>query len=317
MYITSQSAPALWTGVFGHAGLEGYYKSGRDPVQARRSFDVRSRKITSDLIRRAPREEETIWRCRVEASQLIDHYFVFDREIEQLAGDIVDVERRVTINLRDPDTGEEDPDTFLSGKRDLVLSRPNGIAIVDHKFLSPRTVDLRALPATAVDIQFTAYAYLYWREHGVVPRSIFMNVVVKSIPQLPNPIRNGSALSKDKAQPTTGALYRQALKERGLSIEGYEEILEYFDDRGYSNFFLRVETRRNEEELLSFERTVWELGTIARQLVEEPERYAFPSGSIYRCGFCPFLEPCKSADDGGDPESYFWDSPRRSEDDDE
>lgn len=315
--MTSQSAPALWTGQFGHAGLEGYYKSNRDPDQARRSYDVRSRLIASNLVKRAPQDESLIWQCKIEAAQLLDHYMIFDQEIEQLSGEIVDVERRVTIPLRDPETGEEDPSTLLSGKRDLILSRSNGVAIVDHKFLSPRTMDFRAIPAVAVDIQFTAYAYLYWREFGVVPRSIFMNVVIKSVPQAPNVIRNGKSVSRDKSQPTTGSLYRKTLKSLKLPEEDYQDILEYFDDRGYSNFFVRVESRRNEEEMWAFERTLWELGKIVRQMQEDPDRYAFPSGSIYRCGWCPFLEPCKSADDGGDGEAYFDSYPPRVEEDEE
>lgn len=317
LYVTKQSAPALWTGQFGHLGLEGYYKSGRDPDQARRSFDLRSRQLYSKLITRYPRDESTIWRCRSESAQLLDHYLIYDTQVEQLSGAIVDVERRVTLPLRDPDTGEESEDLFLSGKRDLVLARGDGIAIVDHKFLSPRTIDSGVLPAIEVDIQFTAYAYLFWREKGVVPSSIFVNVVIKSVPQAPTVIRNGSALSKDRSQPTTGALYRRALQEYGIDPEGYEGILEYFDDKGYSNFFLRIESRRNESEMWAFERTVWEIGKIVRQMREAPDRYAFPSGSIYRCGWCPFLEPCKSADDGGDSEAYFVELSRRTEEDDE
>lgn len=299
----------LITGELGHLGLELYYKTHRDWQGALDSYAQRSKLVAQRLYKEGS-TPGVVEKSIKDAEGFIRHYFQFDQDVEQLAGAVIGVEQRLSFPIRHPETHEELP-AVLSGKVDVILSTPRGDRIVDHKFLSNTTVArIRALDdVILIDSQLTGYAYLWWRKTGKVPSSVIFNFIFKNVPAPPTSIRKGTALSKDMSQSTTAALYRQAIRQMGLNEADYTEILIALEKQGYNAYFRRVEAARNLEELLSFERHLY-YQAVDMLNVERSDDYAYPSGSLYRCGTCPFLQGCKSADDGGDYESHFAQWPR-------
>jgi hypothetical protein len=133
----------------------------------------------------------------------------------------------------------------------------------------------------------------------VLPSAFIYNVIVKQHPQQPRLLNNGS-LSMAKDQHTTPALYRAAIKEHGLSVAPYLNILAHFEQKGYDGFFQRWQSSRNMYEMQAFERRLAVKARDIIRMVEDPDTYAYASGSSYRCGDCAYNAPCKAADDGGD-----------------
>lgn len=264
-----------------HRGLEQYYRRGRVPPD--------------DLSAQVPPH---LW-------SILDHYFEYDR-LNPLGGEVVSVEDRMTVPLRSP-SGDEDPEIVLTGKCDLLLRSSQGLRVIDHKALSPRTVSsLGNLDELAlVDGQLTGYAYLVWRTTGEVPAEVGLNILIKLPPQPPATLRDGS-LSRSLSQQTTGLIFRRELKARGLDPTLYQDVLSHYD-RLYSVFFRRSFATRTLSELIAYEQHLWSL---SREL---SQGHLYPSPSLYRCGRCPFLQPCKEADAGGDPEAMMAGWPRHQE----
>jgi hypothetical protein len=271
----------LLEGELVHRGLEVYYRSNR----------------SLEAVRREPTNNPLV-------DAIVQHYADYDNTVEQLEGSIEFVEKRFTVPLRNPDTGEERGDLLLSGKCDLGLRNGRGLRLVDHKAFSPRTLArLGNLEnVVLVDWQLTGYAYLVWRATGELPREVILNILVKVVPQKPYLLRDGTP-SRSRSQPTTGVLYRQTLDELGLDHQPYRDILDFYD-RDYSSFFRRVISTRSRAELEAYERHLWRIGQEVASLVSDPS-LVYPSPSLYRCGSCPFLQACKEADSGGDPEAIL------------
>jgi hypothetical protein len=304
----------IGTGV--HVGLAAYYANGRVwdyadhaiyewAIEERRAFEGKYRQqwweVDGDTL------IETV-------RAMMRHYTLYDAE-NFLDGDVQEdeqgsiIERRVTVPIRD-EHGKVVEDAngvpvFLTGKVDLVLGRPGGLYIVDHKTFGERTLADNPVAGLDVDDQVTAYAYLTWREWGFVPQGVIYNVLVKAVPRAPKLIRNDTALSVDRSAPTTAPLVREAIKAHGFTIEPYLDYLAYLEANAGARFFQRWTSPRSEAELHAFEARLAVKARDIVRLVETPHVYAYPSGSSYRCGRCPFLGPCKAADDGGDAQAIL------------
>jgi len=286
----------LWFGVGIHQGLEYYYKRGRDGSVAISSF---KRWRTSSMTRLS-KTLKFYWQMVepqfVEAGHtmegVLQNYFEYDQSDRPplLQGEIIEVEKMMAIPILSGVT--------LTGKIDLILKHDRGgLIIVDHKTSSRGISD----DAVSLDDQITAYAYLVWRGYGEIPKFLVFNEIKKNVPSPPSKLsRGGLSIARD--QPTTYAMYMAALEEEGIdpSDDRYTLYLEYLKNHGYEIFFRQIPTTRNISELESFElRTKAKIREMQRAL-RDPDVWAYPSPSIYRCGYCPFLNPCKSKDDGGD-----------------
>lgn len=214
---------------------------------------------------------------------------------------IKDVEVKVEIPIFDH---------VFVGKIDLILEDPIGnLYIVDHKTKK----SFSRMDGLEVDFQMTAYAALVEHLYGKKPTEILYNLILRDPPQEPARLTPTSALpirfSKGKDQPTTGAMYRAALKANGLSEIGYEDILSYYDQMGSSKFNQIVGTTRNDREITNFmDYLVWGIVPEMALAFENPAKI-YPNPSTASCSWCPFLEICKSMNDGGDWESTLK-SPR-------
>jgi len=301
------NAPAipLWLGRGIHKGLEGYFRGNRDLLEGINSY------VTwyNNFCTKIQRDFAYIWvdlQKELKASyslgwDMIENFSDFERTgNSKLVGKILEVEKRYKHPILD--TNRSPTNVILSGKVDLILEHEGAIYLVDHKsHTSAKKPDFSAL---SIDDQVTGYAYLYWRETGIIPTGIIYNVLMKATPRPPEVLQSGK-LSKSKSQFTTWYLYKDAIKTLGLKESDYLEILNYYALSGYDDYFVQEETFRNEEELLAYEnRTYWRMKEM-REILEDPTRRTYSTPSTRGCSWCSFKEACKSQDDGGDPESLF------------
>jgi hypothetical protein len=298
-YRPAGPAVPLWVGEGTHAGLEGYYRGDRSPDSGRLRFKrwqwIFRRRLHQQNPRGFIRWEDKIEDAITLAEKLLEHYYLFD-EAHPLTGTIVSSEKKYRVYF-------PDLDARLTGKIDVLVERDNGLWVVDHKTLGPRSMEANPEAALEVDEQMTAYCYLVWKVTGRIPRGIILNVLLKSVPEPPYVTRNG--LSRSKSQSTTAALYRKAIVERGEDEADYEEILAYLDEQPYTGYFRRFTSRRNVEELMSYERRARAKIQQIRQIVDEPEVFAYPTPTIYNCGYCEFLQACKCKDEDVDYQSIL------------
>jgi hypothetical protein len=302
------------TGV--HAGLEAYYRNNRSADAAVFAVDAWAAEQEATF-------EEQFVQTWQEANgeehvdsivAMVDHYCMFDRE-NHLQGDIAEdddgpiIERRMTQPILghdfEPMLDSQGRQIMLSGQCDLGLDRDGNSWIVDHKTFSLVTIQKeRPEAAMEVDEQLTAYCYLWWRTYGEIPKGVIYNVLIKSVPEPPRLLKNGT-LSMAKDQKTTGTLFRQAIKDHGLKIAPYLNHIAWLDQQGYTQYFQRWQASRNIHELREFERKLALKVKDMLRVIEQPEVYAHSAGSTYRCGHCEWISPCKSYDDGGDGDAVL------------
>jgi len=288
--------PALWFGTVAHAGLAGYYLNRRDREAGEVALTVCAetslKKIAdefSQIWSNIHAEFEDYWEI---AWKMYANYVEYDHS-DPLAGEIIDVEKRYNVRL-------PNSEVTLSGQIDLVLSRPDGLWVIDHKTAS-RPLESAALE---VDEQVTGYLYIVWKKTGKIPQGFLFNTLVKNVP-MPPAVLKGGGLSKAQDQPTTVALYLKEIEDRGLDVNDYSEYLKCLAARGWKRYFIREGGHRNQAELLAFEkRTIVKAEEIQKSILK-PEVYAYPAPSIYRCGYCPLIAVCKAMDDGGDADALL------------
>lgn len=296
-----------WYLIYGnvmHAALEAYYISGRNLTdcldQFRLSWQLQEAQLRIDyggLYEEGIEEEWLDYKEKGETT--LRYYDIYDHQ-DPLFDEIVEVniEERAFVEILGIDWKPLPGRPLLSGKIDVVGFRKGEPAptIVDHKNLSTA----HASRALDLDDQLTGYSYLYWRLRDVIPYRSVYNVLVKDPPKPPRILKDGS-LSKDKSQRTTYDLYLAAIEENGLTRGDYAEILGFLHDKGWSQFFLREEVQRNEQELLNFhDRLFYEYKDMRRALKDEG--FMYPNPSQRTCPFCQMVPLCQSMEEGGDAE---------------
>jgi len=300
-------ATATWYFLFGdmvHAALEEYYKQDRNIDAALAELDVQWQKHDENLREvygslYNTDEVSGYWAGEKDkARDMLVNYDHFDKA-EPFFDRVLDmsIEERSFIEVLDP-MGEPIKNALLSGKIDMVVEREDGVWIVDHKTLSSIPSD----SALDIDDQITAYCYIYWRMTGVVPRGGMYNVLLKSPPHPPRQLKNGS-LSKDKSQRTTYDIYMREIEALGLTADlpEYAEILSYLEEKGWSQFYVRMKSERNMEQLANFEKHLFhEVSDMEEALQYQSQLY--PNPSQYTCPRCQFLPVCKAMEEGSDPE---------------
>lgn len=184
--------------------------------------------------------------------EILDHYFVFDRNSKVQLGRILAVEGRLLtddLEVKIPDDYPAEarviqhpsgrlmvpivhPDTrevlrkdgrvcYLTARIDLLSERltpKSGLWVTDHKNLSKAPSD----KGLDFDDQITGYCYVVWRWIASIPRGVVYNTLLKNLPEEPRRVRetkkNPWGLSYAKDQMTTPELYREALREEGIML---------------------------------------------------------------------------------------------------
>lgn len=202
--------------------------------------------------------------------------------------------------------GTEMGPVFLTARLDLIVERPKpykGLWVVDHKTAaqspSDRGIDF--------DDQITGYCYVMWRLTGIIPRGIIYNVLVKKEPVPPKMIgKEGKELSADKSQTCLPSAYKEKLLELGLmkrnrvTSEKHAACYAALLQKGWDPFFRRFEVSRNEQELLNFERRLYE--EYADMEEAHFENKLYPNPSTMLCPQCPVSPICQAMEDGSDYE---------------
>lgn len=293
-YFVKRPEPALWFGTGVHKGLEAYFeknrRDGEYAAQALQSWAEGSfRKISSEFDN-WERVRESFETELQKAHIMLQNFVTYEKEVQpffqHVAGTEVKFEVPINQNL------------LIVGKVDMIVQDENGyIYIVDHKtFSSPPSHELME-----IDMQLTAYCYLFWKDQGILPDAVGYNVLYKAFPEPPRVLKNGS-LSKAKDQVTTPGMYRAAIAQNGLSVLDYTDYLSYLEGLGWSQYFETAWVPRTQRELEAFE--YW---TLARaqdidMILNDPEAWAYPTPSIYNCRFCPYVKACRMKDAGEDYE---------------
>ena len=283
-----------------HAGLEVYYTTDRSLTACLSAFgeawneaDERFQRTYGPLYEHGIQEEWGQW--RETGLDMLSYYDVFDRA-HPFFDDVVDIvaEERGYVVMRDPETAEELPGRpLLAAKPDLVVTKDGGVWIVDHKTAaSPH--DSNALD---VDDQLTAYCYLYWRQTGIVPEGAIYNRLSKSPPHPPRRLKSdkpGKILSQAKDARTVDTLFLEAARfydPEGLEAGAYDEYIDFLETKGWDQFYGREQVRRSLNELLEFERRMYnEYLDMQDALEHEGARY--PNPSQWNCRKCPVLSIC-------------------------
>jgi len=300
----SPKGKATWYFMFGdmvHAALERYYKEDRNLELATNTLHAEWVKHDEALremygaLYATPEVQEYWYDEYQKAANMLNYYDLYDKAhpfFERVLD--MTIEERSFVEILSPDG--KPAGGLLSGRIDMVVEREDGVWIVDHKTLSSAPSD----SALDIDDQITAYCYIYWRMTGVVPRGGMYNVLLKDPPKPPRVLKNGT-VSKDKSQRTTYDLYMQALEEYDQDPADYAEILDYLKEKGWSQFFIRMQSERNMEQLAQFEKHLFhEFADMDECLQFTVQLY--PNPSQYTCPRCQFLPICKAMEEGSDPE---------------
>jgi hypothetical protein len=284
-----------------HAALEAYYKNNRDLGYAihvlQDEWETYNEQLREEFDYEWTPDLADEWYAEYEkASMMLEHYHTFDK-FHPFFTRVVDmsIEERSFIPILDLD-GKEIPDAYLSGRIDMVVEREDGVWVVDHKTLSSLPSD----SALDIDDQITGYCYIYYRMTGVIPRGGMYNVLIKDPPKPPRTLKNGS-LSKDKSQRTTYDLYLAEIQALGLEGADYTEILDYLQEKGWSQFYVRMQSERNIEQLAQFEKHLYHEFVDMHDALAYPDAL-YPNPSQYTCPRCQYLPICKAMEEGSDPE---------------
>lgn len=308
----------FWNLIFGncmHSALEAYYKNKFDLYKAQSAF-VRAWNKEDAVLQETymglySHGIDVEWaEYRVKAELMLEYYHIYDRQSDWWKGtEILEVavETREFVDILNPYELDADGETphqieghpLLSGKIDLVLKRKDGIHIWDHK-TAASAYDARALD---VDDQLTGYNYIWWRHTGEVPKSSSYNALIKSPPSPPRILKDGS-ISKAKDQRTTYDIYRVEMKRLGIphNDPDYDEILNVLQEKGWSQFFLRDTLMKTEEEMVSFERRLYNEYQDMQDAIANPEDRAYPNPSQQNCPGCAVVPICQTMEEQGDVE---------------
>jgi hypothetical protein len=217
--------------------------------------------------------------------------------------DTIHMEQRVWVPIREPGSlvkGKWTPGKPMGVKLTARMDRVVGIGD-DHYILDYKTGSQPTGKALELADQPTGYSYIYWRITDELPRGVFIEGLLKKMPEEPRILKNGS-LSTAKNQNTIPALYEATMRQMGLmKSKEHLECLAALQAQGWDGYFEREMTARNAEQIINYEKHLAYIVADMLDVIEDPER-AYPSPSQMRCPRCPLINVCMAMEDGGDYE---------------
>jgi len=288
----------FFLGTIYHRSLEAFYKGIKDAhidpegdaLDAyQTAYDEQIAKIQDQLGSFFSLGESTFKEAGELGLDMLQNYLERERD-EPLLDKVLAIEFRVRvpiINANGRRTG------WLSVQADVVGMKDGQLAVVDHKTASSY------MPSAHLDIddQLTAEVYSWWKHSGDFPEIAIYNVSLKKSPHPPRLLKNGK-LSTAKNQNTTGALYRKAIVDNGLSEVDYVDFLIELDAKD-DPLFRRETTFRTPGQMANFEANLFEEFRDMRAVALHPER-AYPNPTSMNCGGCPVRVICTTMMDDGD-----------------
>ena len=213
-----------------------------------------------------------------------------------LLDEVVAVEFRVNVAIRNPVSGRKSG--VLSVQADAVGFKDGELCVVDHKTAA------REMSSAHLDLddQLTAEVFAWWQATGDFPERAIYNVSMKKHAGPPALLKSGKALSKDKNQGTTYALYRRAIDDNGFNVADYADILTTLrerEERGEDPLFRRESVFRTPGQMAAFERDLFHEFQDMKRVALHPEM-AYPNPTSINCGSCPVRTICTTIQDNGD-----------------
>ena len=172
---------------------------------------------------------------------------------------------------------------YLKGVIDVVWKNKitGKVLITDYKFSTKN----KGLEDIFLDEQMIIYAVLYSLQNNINVSDIeigYINIL-KTEFKKPRLLKNGT-LSKDKAQCTTRLLYLEAIKEFGLNINDYEDILSELNDKKMTNTIL---SSINNDMMCRIMKNI-------DNVIEDMSNKTYVLEKCsYQCKYCEFVEYCK------------------------
>mgnify|MGYP006390833789 CR=1 FL=1 len=154
------------------------------------------------------------------------------------------------------------------------------ILITDYKFSNKD----KGQEDILLDEQMYIYAVAYATLNNLTLQDIEIGYI--NIPKCemkpPRVLKNGQ-LSKDKAQNTTYAMYVEAIKENGLNISDYEDILSEITDKRMCTIAISP---------INNEMAVRIMTNIDNVILDMEKGYVLEK-CAFQCKYCDFLQYCK------------------------
>lgn len=181
-----------------------------------------------------------------------------------------------------------DDGTNYVGTIDMIVEDEDGyVWFVDHK----TTIAIDIFDKNSdMDRQISRY---WWalQELGYNVHGFIYNIILKDFPQLPKFLKSG-ALSKDKSQKTTAALYREAIQMNKLNEADYADFLQFLDEQP-KEFFRRVKVERTQAEVLA---SIDEMEDVIDDIRNTKSYYRNITKDCH--WDCPFKTLCQAEMDG-------------------
>lgn len=197
---------------------------------------------------------------------------------------------------------------FLRGKLDMVVEDMfTTIWFFEHKTTSD-SVDNR-FDTVELEEQLNNYIMVTSGLYGDYFGGGILNVIRKKAPRLPEPLKSGKGLSKDKKIDTTYDLYLEAIHKYGYDPNDYTEMLGILKEKGDRFYGRKIVSRKpyqileTRDEIYFTIQSIKELLRLYKKTGNEAVFYRVPT---FMCGnMCDFCNLCMLDSKKGDVENYI------------
>jgi hypothetical protein len=265
-------------------GLDAYYREEDAVAAATAAWDQEIARIRARLDGPIPEELEDY---RSLAISMVENYPTWAAENDNF--EVTEVSPLLDVSL----LGKGRRWITLSLRPDLLVQRHDGTFwLVIHKTRTSMPTRDQLVMEDCILTLLTAL-----RQPGVSTavaqtQGVMANVLRKAEIRSPRVLKSG-ALSKDKSQNTTPALYRAALRELGLPEDEYADILEALDP----NKFNAREEFRAAPTLTDWYQTF--LAAAIDDMLRAPQEASSWKADSTTCSYCPYLDVCNVRVHGG------------------
>lgn len=303
-YQTRSTAVELWFGDLMHAALQVFTEKGVKAAVKHwlKTFDLGLVDVKESYGGLWEEAQSMYAEYREMGAAMLQNYELFV-EAMGVEMDTIHMEQRVWVPIREPGTvkkGEWVPGKPVGVKLTARMDRVVGID-AEHYILDYKTGSAPSGKALEIADQPTGYSYIHWRITDEVPAGVFIEGLMKKLPEEPRILKNGT-LSTAKNQNTLPALYEATMKRMGLMRSAeHLQCLAALQEQGWDGYFEREMTQRNGDQILNYEKHLYYVVQDMLAVVADPEK-AYPSPSQMRCPRCPLINVCMAMEDGGDYE---------------
>lgn len=298
----------LFFGTLFHKWLEHYYNSGCNKLQA--SMDTSLWFNEQDI---SGMQQTEIDELKSLFRGVRDYYDQTYRNSDS-KWNILATELEFLVKL--------DEGVYMTGTIDLVYEVDGKIRFADHKTVSSISMYEEK---SKMDRQISRYWWALnmiakgigrvkhhetglWEQwlqiEGKEIDGFDYNLIAKDSPKEPKVLKSG-ALSTDKSQKTTYEMYRAKIRELGLDVNDYKDMLQMLADKP-NQWLKRIDVQRTPQELEAaaweFMYTAGDIHDVKLMVTENPqavEPMTYRNIGTHCEHMCQFRELCKTTIEGG------------------